>query len=442
MTTRAAVLVLVCCSFVAFAASLARRRPSVEGAATPVSTETHRQPKRLPPSVASSGIEMAQAIRELPPFPDTRPHSPADGGGSSGRQPAPLAAPGNAAPLESPGMNLATLRAAIQAELPTATATEIEFWVQELKGMKLHNALDLLRVRRQFPLRGGRRPPTTVAPLPLQVPPAGRGKPLLPRRSQVPVLVQPPVASHFRESLAALRQGADVLLHNIANAGTPAFKRSRVVFGERSPADGDATASGIGRGVRIASIQRDWSPGRFRKTARPLDAAIAGPGFFAVQSQGTTAYTRCGAFHAGDSGRLELHIGGVRYRLAAAAAKHAAGVDGIRIATFTNPGGLESLGNGLFAATDSSGAPLFAHAPERIKAGHLEEANVDLERELDELRRLASRIHALEAGLAMISSSNAAPPEQPARPTVERRVPRRTALRSRPFDTGGWIPWR
>jgi len=99
----------------------------------------------------------------------------------------------------------------------------------------------------------------------------------------------------------------DVISNNIANVSTTAFKSSRMLFESllsRTQSIGSAPGttfggtnpSQIGMGVGIAGVQRNFSSGVPAPTGDLRDLAIDGNGFFIVQKNGQTYYTRAGAF--------------------------------------------------------------------------------------------------------------------------------------------------
>ncbi|RMH13434.1 MAG: flagellar hook-basal body complex protein [Planctomycetota bacterium] len=99
----------------------------------------------------------------------------------------------------------------------------------------------------------------------------------------------------------------DVIGNNIANVNTTAFKSSRMMFENAFSRDlkigtepGDTTGGvnpmQIGLGVQIAAVQRDFRTGALNATGDPRDLAIDGPGFFIIQRDGETLYTRAGSF--------------------------------------------------------------------------------------------------------------------------------------------------
>ncbi len=98
-----------------------------------------------------------------------------------------------------------------------------------------------------------------------------------------------------------LRNQMDVVANNIANASTPGFKAEMMLMSEvELPAE---------RGVDLSYVQdfataRDFSPGSVRATGNPLDLAVQGDGFFAVQTPDGVRYTRVGRFQLDANGTL------------------------------------------------------------------------------------------------------------------------------------------
>ncbi len=219
--------------------------------------------------------------------------------------------------------------------------------------------------------------------------------------------------------MMAQQTRTEVIANNLANVNTTAFKRSRAHFvdllyqtvqGSAAVGSADAAttpAVQVGRGTRLAGIQRLHSQGSDEQTNRPLDLAIEGEGFFQVQlPNGGTGYTRDGAFEMSDTGTL-VTSGGLTVlpgvKVPAGASQITIAQNGIvsvkqgdqtapveigriELARFANPSGLESLGENLYSATPASGeaAPGFPgdEGVGRLLQGHLEASNVEIVQEM------------------------------------------------------------
>src|SRR5436190_13227306 len=89
----------------------------------------------------------------------------------------------------------------------------------------------------------------------------------------------------------------DVIANNIANASTPGFKREAAKFEEfitmMRPAEGQTGLQAVSF-VKDAGVMRDTGQGNIEQTGATYDVAIAGPGYFAVQTPTGPRYTRDG----------------------------------------------------------------------------------------------------------------------------------------------------
>ena len=211
----------------------------------------------------------------------------------------------------------------------------------------------------------------------------------------------------------------DAISNNLANVGTNGFKRAGVVFEDLMyqslRAAGSATSEQsqlptglqVGLGVRAAATTRTFTQGTLQQTGNNFDIAIKGQGFFQVQlPDGTTGYTRDGAFQVDANGALVNNAGyAVQPGITVPANAQAVtvGADGtvsatipdqvapqvlgqLQLASFINPAGLESRGGNLHAETAASGAPN-AGAPTTgglgaVQSGWVEGSNVNVVEEL------------------------------------------------------------
>lgn len=90
--------------------------------------------------------------------------------------------------------------------------------------------------------------------------------------------------------------------HNLANASTTGFKADLSAFQSRA-------VTGPGYASRVYATDEtvgwDHGQGSVQQTGNPLDLAIHGQGFFAVQDvTGQEAYTRAGDLHVDPTGQL------------------------------------------------------------------------------------------------------------------------------------------
>jgi flagellar basal-body rod protein FlgG len=106
----------------------------------------------------------------------------------------------------------------------------------------------------------------------------------------------------------------DQLANDLANSSTPGYKADRSTqstFDElllRNSATGQAVGP-LGLGVAITGTAPDLEQGSIQQTGEPLDVALQGPGFLAVQTAAGTRYTRNGQLGVDGSGRLTDVLG-------------------------------------------------------------------------------------------------------------------------------------
>ena len=106
----------------------------------------------------------------------------------------------------------------------------------------------------------------------------------------------------------------DQIANDLANASTTGYKADRssqASFGDlllQNSATG-ATIGPLGLGAHIAEIRTDLSQGALRQTGEPLDVALSGDGFLAVQTPNGVRYTRDGELALGTNGQLVTSAG-------------------------------------------------------------------------------------------------------------------------------------
>lgn len=188
--------------------------------------------------------------------------------------------------------------------------------------------------------------------------------------------------------MQAQQKNIDVVAHNLANVNTTGFKRSRADFQDLiyqnlkstgSPATNSTqvpTGIQIGLGTRLAAVTKIFSPGDFSQTGNELDIAIEGDGFFQIQQpDGTTGYSRAGAFKRDSQGRIvtpegnpllpeivvpsnttKINIGSDgTVSVQQAGQNTPTTVGNIQLAAFSNPSGLSAQGKNIYLPSDASG---------------------------------------------------------------------------------------
>lgn len=202
---------------------------------------------------------------------------------------------------------------------------------------------------------------------------------------------------NFSVAVSALRAAFERQANtasNVANVSTPGFKSRRVHHVES-----------FGGGTELAAVRRDLAQGPLEPTGRPLDLAVSGRGFLAVDTPKGQRFTRFGAFGLDADGRIvdatgnslapgiDVPAEAVAVNVSRDGTVSAMMADGsqrelgrLEVFTFANPEGLSAVGGGLFAPGPNSGVPMAgtAGAPGfgEVVAGFLEGSNVSLAREL------------------------------------------------------------
>jgi flagellar basal-body rod protein FlgF len=112
--------------------------------------------------------------------------------------------------------------------------------------------------------------------------------------------------------LRARIESLDMLANNLANAGTPGYKGDREFYSLYLAPEAQDPRSAGGSPTTVPVIDRPWtdfSQGTLRVTDNPLDVAVFGRGFFAVNSPAGTLYTRDGSFRLSPAGVLTTMAG-------------------------------------------------------------------------------------------------------------------------------------
>lgn len=187
----------------------------------------------------------------------------------------------------------------------------------------------------------------------------------------------------------------DSVTNNLANASSLGYKSFRVRFNELTE-----TMPAPGRTNKFTNnVNTDFSRGAIQATGNPLDAAIEGEGFFAVQTSSGIAYTRRGSFSVNKSGDLvndngenvlsttgsKINITGGTVQIGGEGDIFVDGrkVDALKVVKFTDKTKLERLPGCMFH--DPGTAGLTAEKKPQIHAEHVETSNVNVVGEMVQL---------------------------------------------------------
>ncbi|MFD1328418.1 flagellar basal-body rod protein FlgG [Mycoplana ramosa] len=219
----------------------------------------------------------------------------------------------------------------------------------------------------------------------------------------------------------AQQTNLEVIANNIANINTTGYKRARAEFsdllyqteraqGVPNRANAAIVPEGaiIGLGVKTAAVRNLHLQGSLTQTGNSFDIALVGRGWFQIEApDGTTLYTRSGAFNTNADGQLVTLDGytvapGITVPAEATAVtvnrsgQVFATVNGedqdlgqITLANFINEAGLEPLGENLFRETEASGDAIVGAPDENgfayMQQNYLEASNVDPVKEITDL---------------------------------------------------------
>ena len=215
--------------------------------------------------------------------------------------------------------------------------------------------------------------------------------------------------------MSAQQMNLDTIANSLANSSTTGFRQLRLQFQDMiyqnlvvpGAAQSQSTVSAglqIGLGTKSAATEVIMTQGALNQTSNPLDIAIEGSGFFQVQRpDGTIAFTRAGQFHLNNQGTIVTTDGDpilpnitisanasavtiTQYGVVNASLpgqQNPSQLGQIQLATFPNPGGLESMGSNLLQSTLSSGDAVLgnpggAEGMGTLQQGYLENSNVDV----------------------------------------------------------------
>ncbi len=111
------------------------------------------------------------------------------------------------------------------------------------------------------------------------------------------------ITQQIGHNIGQLTREFELITNNLANANTVGYKRRANDFSAVLEAQKDR-AAGTQSGLVDLHESLDFSQGQFIQTGRPLDLALNGSGFFAIEDTNQVLYTRAGIFSTNRNGQL------------------------------------------------------------------------------------------------------------------------------------------
>jgi len=203
----------------------------------------------------------------------------------------------------------------------------------------------------------------------------------------------------------ALKAQMDLIANNIANVNTPGYRAQNIVFTEflADLERKDSTKDPLSMVMDYGQYQ-STAPGSQQHTGNPLDVALSGPGWMAVQSGGEEMYTRAGNFQLSVNGELITGAGdfvagegGGPITIPAGAKEIKVAKDGsistdqgqvgrIKVVEFANEQELEATGNGLYKAKTPGTEAVNTQVMQGMLEGSNVQAVLEMTRMIDVLR--------------------------------------------------------
>jgi flagellar basal-body rod protein FlgF len=230
------------------------------------------------------------------------------------------------------------------------------------------------------------------------------------------------VDSGYYAACAGLRaksQALEVVANNVANLNSTGYRAHQATFRSLlvapSPSNGNAVNRAVNDFGVLGGSRLDLSAGSLEQTGNPLDLAIGGDAFFAVQSGKQTLYTRNGNFHVSTTGQLLSAQGdpipGEQGPISVPSGPVSIGPDGtvavegaiagkLRLVKFDHGANLDAVGTSYYGAGQNAPAPANGAT---VRQGTLEQSNVNpmsavvslitVQRQAEMLQRALSTFH-------------------------------------------------
>jgi flagellar basal-body rod protein FlgF/flagellar basal-body rod protein FlgG len=193
--------------------------------------------------------------------------------------------------------------------------------------------------------------------------------------------------------MRAQMQALDLMANNLANVNTPGYLGGQATFHALLAGPSGQLQGPLNRVINnfnmLGGTSLELASGNLERTDNPLDLAIEGDGFFAVQTPAGTMYTRNGGFRVspqrqltssdgdpvlGDQGPIRLPAGKVSISADGTISVDGAVSGKLRVVEFAPGATLEPQGRSLYSAPSSDARPSPSSA---VRQGMIAASNVN-----------------------------------------------------------------
>jgi flagellar basal-body rod protein FlgF len=193
--------------------------------------------------------------------------------------------------------------------------------------------------------------------------------------------------------LVARLEALDVIANNLANVNTTGFRGDREFYNAVTANLTGQQLTPLNQAINnygvLGGSRSDFTQGSLESTGNPLDVAISGAAFFAIQTAHGVRYTRNGQFHINATGQLldadENQVLGTGGPIVLPLGEATIAQDGsisvagavagkLRLADFPPSAELHHEGSSYFTAPATAEV---ADATSRVEQGHLESSNMN-----------------------------------------------------------------
>ncbi|MDP8241025.1 MAG: flagellar hook basal-body protein [Candidatus Hatepunaea meridiana] len=215
----------------------------------------------------------------------------------------------------------------------------------------------------------------------------------------------------LKNAMIAQTRKTGVTANNLANLNTSGYKRD-VAFVDYLK---DSQNSNL-------KVETDFSQGQLKQTNNPLDLALAGRGFFTVETNQGETYTRNGHFQVGQDGLLKtsngnpvignggwinistdgMKAGKINVTTRGEVYQNNELIDVLRIVDFESYIGLKKTGENLFVNTGNISSELVDEPV--VKQGNLEVSNVSPVGEMIEMIEIQRQFESSQRTAKIIDS--------------------------------------